>query len=121
MMIHKCEFSPPPPPLECTRGPHAYSHHSREKRYFPREKPKKGVFLNQSPEIWGVFQKLPEKSRRRGYNLCVHVSFNSLQRQGNRALFSLLISDRAPRGYSGKIRTHISRARGKENKIKERE
>ena len=43
---------------------------------FPRmikhlEKPEKEVFVNQSPEIWGVFQKLTEKLRKGGNDLYV--------------------------------------------------
>ena len=72
----------------------------------------KGVFLNESPEIWGVFQKLPEKLRKGRYDLCVHVSraFNSLPRKGDRALIAYAVG---PLEGSGIIRTHISRARRK--------
>ena len=66
-------------------------------KIFPR-KPDRGVFLNQSPKIWGIFQKLPEE--KRGYDLYVHVSraFNSLPRKGDRALITSHICGRAPRG-----------------------
>ena len=78
--------------------------------------------LNQSPEIWGVFQKLPEKLRKRGYNyLYVHVTraFNSLPRKEDKALMTLHnICGRAPRVYSDKICTHIYFPSPKENKRK---
>ena len=33
---------------------------------FPKKNLKRGVFINQSPTIWGIFQKFPEKLRKRG-------------------------------------------------------
>ena len=112
----------PPPPTRMYKGAACAFPFSRERGYFlavclrkiSREKPEKGVFLNQSPEIWGVFQKLPEKLRKRGYDLYIHVSraFNSPARKGDRALFTSHICGRGPEG-SGKIGTHFPRDRRK--------
>ena len=114
----------PPPPLECTKGPHVYSHFlgkggvlgrlSRED--FPEKTQKRGFY--------GVFfTKLPEKWRKRGYDLYLHVSwgFNSLPRKGDRALIALQLCGIGPLEGSGKICTHISWAWRKEKKRKERE
>ena len=83
---------------------------SRERGYFlpsvsgsfSRAKPEKKKQTNkQSPDIWGIFQKLPEKVSKMGYMInYVHVfrAFNSLPRNGDRALIILCICGRAPEG-----------------------
>ena len=81
--------SPPPPlPTRIYKGDAWVLPFSRERGIWPfvsgrffRESLKRWCFLKQSPEIWGIFQKLPEKLRKRGYDfIYVHVSrdFNSL-------------------------------------------
>ena len=130
MMIHKCEFSLRSPyanvqggrmriPMHVLVKGGILGHLSRLGEDFPEKNRKRGCF-KPIPQIWVFFRSFPRNQEKKGYDLYVHVSraFNSFQRK--RALISLLIGDRPPRGYC-KIRTHISRARGKEKKRKERE
>ena len=57
-------LTPPPPPLECTRGLHVYSQFLGKggmfwlflSERFSQENPEKGVFLNQSHKIWVFFR-----------------------------------------------------------------
>ena len=129
--LHAHSCTPPTPtPNRMYKGAACLFPFSRARGYFwPLvsgifcwQKPERGV-LNQSPDIWGIFQKLPEKLRNRGYdNILVSRDFNSppIARKGGRALIILYICGRAPRGYivhNGKICTHHNpRARGEEKK-----
>ena len=104
----------PPPPLECKRGRMHISILSGKGVFLAvclgkisREKSggKGGVF-KPTPEIWGAFQKLPEISTKRGYELYVYMfpearAFKSLSRtwrKGDRALSTSHICGRAPWG-----------------------
>ena len=98
----------PGPPTRMYKGPLAHSHFlgkggifgrlSREN--FPETNGQKGGVLKPISRDMGVFQKLPEKLRKRGYDSYVHVSraFNSLPRKGDRTLISLHFYGRDPQG-----------------------
>ena len=90
---------------------------------FPEKKPEKGVFLNQSLRIWGVFQNLPEKLRKRGV-LFICTCFLSLQEPpekwgyiGPLLCCIMYISLVGPPGVMVKY-IHVSQARRKEKKMK---
>ena len=85
----------PPPPPRMYKGSHAYSHFLGKGsilavclgKIFPRKR--ESVFFLQSPEICGIFQKLPEKLWKGGYDLYTYFSEPSIASRENRALVIL--------------------------------
>ena len=86
----------PPPPTRTLQGGRVHVPHFSGNGLFwafvsgrfSLEKNENGVYLNQSPEISGIFLKLPKKFRNRGMILFVHISrpSGSLPRNRGRAL-----------------------------------
>ena len=88
------------------------------RKIFPR-KPEKGVFLNQFPEIWGVFQKLLEKLRKRGYDIYMFAELWIASRENEIGPLFHCISVGGTLEGSGKIRTHTVFHDPEEKKRKE--
>ena len=91
---------------------------SRERGYFgpfvsgrfSREKPEKGVFVNQSPKVWGIFQKLPQTEK--GYDTCMFLESSIASREN--VVGSLLQSDLGYPATSGPAHIRISDLAGYE-------
>ena len=78
------------------------------------------MFINQSPEIWDVFQKLPEKVRKRGYENYTHMfsdpSTTSREKCMGRPPILLHICGRGPGVMVKCVHNYISRVRRKGGK-----